>query len=60
MTRRVTSHGKVNLDEEHLLIVTVWEEGINKEELKKRNIFSKQHGVLIKSGHFYDYKCKNA
>jgi heme-degrading monooxygenase HmoA len=56
--RRVTVHKKRNLEDEELLIVTCWEEGIKKEDLKKWNLFSKQHEVLARNGQGYEFKEK--
>ncbi|WP_137744563.1 hypothetical protein [Robertmurraya siralis] len=59
-TRRVTSHTAKTFDEEELTVLVVWEPNVKKEDLKKQNIFSKQHEVLIFNGHSYDFKQKRA
>ncbi|WNS74256.1 hypothetical protein RRV45_15200 [Bacillus sp. DTU_2020_1000418_1_SI_GHA_SEK_038] len=58
--RRVTHHRKQNFEGEELLIVTVWEPGIKKEQLKKDNRYSKAHEVLIFNGKYYEFKEKRA
>jgi hypothetical protein len=58
--RRVTVHKKRNLEDEELLIVTVFEHGVRKEDLKKWNLFSKSHEVLVRNGQNYEYKEKRA
>lgn len=58
--RRVASHRKMNLDGEELQILVCYEEGINKEQVKKENPYSKQHQILIKKGPFYSYLDKRA
>ena len=58
--RRVTEHQAINFDEDKLLIVTVWEPSVKKEELKKQNIFSKSHEVLYFDKHLNGYQFKNA
>ena len=47
MTRRVIQWSKTNLDREELLIITVFEEGINKQGAKAGIPFSKRHGVVM-------------
>ncbi|HEO2443829.1 TPA: hypothetical protein VAP34_002030 [Streptococcus agalactiae] len=58
MTRRVIQWSKTNLDREELLIITVFEEGINKQGAKAVIPFSKRHGVLYKTEgeKRYEYK----
>ncbi|TDQ35255.1 hypothetical protein [Aureibacillus halotolerans] len=56
MTRRVVETKAVSADRERLLVVTVYEEGINKEFIRRQNIYSKRHDVLVKSGSQYDFK----
>lgn len=47
MTRRVTVHKAESVDHEELVVWTVYEPGLNKEQVKKINRFSKRHYVLI-------------
>jgi hypothetical protein len=58
--RRVTVHKKTNLENDELMVVTIFEPGIKKEDLKKQNIYSKNHQVLIFNGHSYEFKEKRA
>lgn len=55
MTRRVVHHKAMSVDREELNVITIYEPGIKKEDIKKMNKYSKRHGVLVKRGHFYDY-----
>ncbi|MGG3677510.1 hypothetical protein ABEU95_12535 [Heyndrickxia faecalis] len=56
MPRRVVEHLAKSRDHEELLVVTVFEEGLNKERIRKESIFSKKHAVLVKRGEKYDWK----
>ncbi|MGG3706980.1 hypothetical protein [Heyndrickxia coagulans] len=56
MTRRVTEHRAISHDREELMVITVFEEGLNKEQVRKESIFSKKHAVLVKHGEKYDWK----
>jgi hypothetical protein len=38
----------------------VWEEGYNKEQIKKEIPFTKKHDVLIQSGKLYEFRQKRA
>ena len=61
MTRRLTCHKKLTLDGEELYIYTVYEEGINKQTIKKENPYCKEHRVLVKNGqNCFEYLPKNA
>ncbi|MEH6941506.1 hypothetical protein [Bacillus sp. JJ722] len=55
MTRRILEQGFNTIDHERLTIITIYEEGINKERVKKENGFSKKHQVLVPNGHSYAY-----
>ncbi len=57
-TRRVTEHQARTLENEELIIVTCWEPGVKKEEIKKDNVYSKKHEILYfdKSLNAYEYK----
>ena len=54
--RRVVTHKGKTLDGEELQILTIFEESITKEQLKKMNGFSKNHYVLVNKGGFYRFK----
>ena len=58
MTRRLTTHQRVNFDGDELLILTCYEEGMKKEQIKKENPFSKKHEILINDGTSYEYVSK--
>ena len=58
MVRRVTQYRAKTVDNEFLQVITVWEPGVSKEQVKKMLPFSKRHNVLIYD-HFkktYEYK----
>jgi hypothetical protein len=56
MTRRVVEHHATNLDREQLVVITVYEESANKEQVKKESRLSKWHGVLIQRGKCFEFK----
>ncbi len=56
MSRRVVETAHVNRDCERLLVVTVYEEGLCKCNVKKMDRLSKMHGVLYKCSNGYEYK----
>ncbi|MEH7355093.1 hypothetical protein V7150_16165 [Neobacillus drentensis] len=58
--RRVAEHQKHTLDGEELSILTCYEEGVRKEDIKKENPFTKSHGILIFKGNSYDYLTERA
>lgn len=47
MIRSTTLHKSVSVDREELQIITVYEPGVNKQQVKKENKYSKRHGYLI-------------
>lgn len=55
MTRRVTLHKRKSVDGEELMICTIYENGIDKERIKKENVYSKRHFVLAKRGEGYEF-----
>jgi hypothetical protein len=59
-TRRVTEHQAKSRDGEKLQVVVIHQEGINKEQVKKENRYSKRHSVLVLSGHKFEFKEKRA
>ena len=59
-TRRVTEHSGKTYDGEMLQIVTVWEESMNKEKVRKLTPFSKKHKVLIKCSGRYEFARERA
>jgi hypothetical protein len=58
--RRVVEHQYRTNESDFLQVVTVFEEGLSKEDIKKENIYSKNHQVLIKRNDIYDFKDKRA
>lgn len=51
MIRRITEHQAKNSDHELLQVVTVWEEGIRKRDIKTK--YSLHHAFLTKRGQKY-------
>jgi hypothetical protein len=56
VSRRVVYTKGVTRDREDLVVIQVFEEGVNKEKLKKESILTKVHDVLIKRGDLYEYR----
>ncbi|KIL46954.1 hypothetical protein KP77_25230 [Jeotgalibacillus alimentarius] len=56
MCRIVTEHTAKGTDYELLAVVTVFEEGINKQTVKKLNRFSHKRLVLIDRAEGYEVK----
>ena len=55
-TRRVVIHSARSVDDEKLTIVSIFEPGINKQQIKLENRYSKKHKVLVSNGNSYRYK----
>ncbi|AVB12070.1 hypothetical protein ACFVIX_06495 [Bacillus subtilis] len=49
-TRRLIEHKTLTVDNEELVVVTLFEKGINKENAKKIIPYSRKHAVLIEEG----------
>lgn len=60
MPRRVTEHVGKTFDGEFLQIVTVFEPGVKKQEVKKLLPYDKKHQVLVFNGCRYRYKQENS
>lgn len=60
MPRRVVEHEGRTMDREHLTIITIFEETLSKEEVRKLTPFSKKHECLIKYGGRYEFAKKKA
>ncbi|MFN2746945.1 hypothetical protein ACINLE_17600 [Bacillus sp. z60-18] len=58
MTRRVVQWSATNYDQEALQVITVFEEGINKQDAKREIPFSRWHGVLYQTGRGKPYEFK--
>lgn len=59
-TRRVVTHKQCNFDNEELLVLVCYEEGINKQVIKKENPYCKTYETLVKDGQTYAFIKKNA
>jgi hypothetical protein len=60
MTRRITTHSATNFENEELLVLVCYEEGVTKQAIKKENPFSKTHEILVKNGNKFEFIQKNA
>jgi hypothetical protein len=58
--RRLTEHKKVNYDGEELQVLILWEEGTNKETIKKELRYCKTQELLINRGTRYEFIEKKA
>ena len=58
--RRLTCHKKVNFEGDELLVVTLYEPGVTKEQIKKENPYSKEHDILIMVGNKFEFVSKRA
>ena len=58
--RRLTTHKKTNFDGEELKVVILWEEGTNKETIKKELRYCKTQELLINCGNRYEFIEKKA
>lgn len=45
--RRYTEHTAKSIDHERLMVITVYEHGVTKEQIKQDNIYSKKHGKVV-------------
>lgn len=60
MTRRVTLQKRISIDREELQVVSIFEEGCSKQEVKRENPYMKRHQVLLREGNSYAYMDKRA
>lgn len=60
MTRRLIVHHGKTYDDEKLVIVTLFEEGYSKEEIKKEIAYCKTYETLINRGNRYEFVRENA
>lgn len=58
--RRVTEHKVKTVDNEFLQVVTIWEQGMTKEKIKKELPYSKKHHVLVYDNFKQTYDFKKA
>ncbi|MCO7177034.1 hypothetical protein ACFP7A_01305 [Sporolactobacillus kofuensis] len=56
MSRRVVEHLSRTSENELLTVITVFEDGINKQTARQLVPYSKRHGVLISSGDGYEWR----
>jgi hypothetical protein len=56
MSRRVIEHLSRTTDSELLMVITVFEDGINKQTARQLVPYSKRHGVLIASESGYEWR----
>lgn len=55
-TRRVITHTARSVDKEKLTIISIYEPGVSKQQIKLDNRYSKKHEVLVSNGDSYRYK----
>jgi len=60
MSRRVVEHEGRTMDSEHLVVITIFEESLNKQDVRKLTPFSKKHEVLIKRSGRYEFARERA
>lgn len=56
MVRRVLKQYTHSIDNERLIVLTIFEDGMKKEHVKRLNEFSKRHLVLYSAGKKFEYK----
>lgn len=47
MIRRYTEHIARNVERDKLLVITVYEPGVKKEQIKQDNCYTKKHGKVV-------------
>lgn len=47
MVRRYTEHISRNVERDKLIVITVYEQGIKKEQIKHENVYTKKHGKVV-------------
>lgn len=55
-TRRVATYSGKSIDNERLTIISIFESGVNKQQIKTESPYSIKHEVLISNGDVYRYK----
>lgn len=58
--RRVSEHHGRTIDKEKLTIITIFEDSVNKSEVRKLTPYCKHHQVLLKRGSGYEFISKKA
>lgn len=56
MTRQVVEHTSVSRVHGKLTVITIYENGISKEQIKRMNQYTKKHDVLIHRNGLYEFK----
>lgn len=56
MARRVVETVAASLERELLQVITIYEEGISKQDIRKENPYSKKHAVMYQSAGAYEFK----
>jgi hypothetical protein len=56
----MTCHKRVNFEGDELLVVTLYEPGVKKEQIKKENPYCKQHEILVSVGDKFEFIQKKA
>jgi hypothetical protein len=56
----MTCHKRVNFEGDELLVVTLYEPGVKKEQIKKENPYTKEHDILIPVGNKFEFVSKRA
>lgn len=58
MTRRVIQWSAIDSDRKRLQVITIFEEGLNKQDVKREVPFSRWHSVLYRTerGKRYEFK----
>lgn len=53
--RRIATHKSRNKEGETFTVITIYEENMKKEQIKKLTPYSKTHGILVERGGSYDF-----
>lgn len=56
MTRRIVEHLACTLDRETLTVVTVFEDGVSKQQARRMIPYSRRHAVLVNSGGQWEWQ----
>lgn len=56
MVRRVTIHKARTIDGELLPVITIYETGVTKEQIKRLNKYTKQHFLLVQNENSYEMR----
>lgn len=56
MSRRVVEHLSRTSEGQLLKVITIFEDGVNKEQARRLVPYSKHHAVLVPSGEGYEWR----